>query len=119
MIPNVFILIGPSNLLELSKGKIDLASDIRTLKSWFKVHHTKNWYVVHFSSSNENLELYNKIKMDIEILDQKAVVKAVEYMGEPNECIGHYLLIHHCDKNECYDVLNELLKPMNGCILDS
>ena len=57
----------------------------------------------------KNLEIYNKVKMDIMTSDPKAVVRGNQYMGKPTKGIGHYLFIHYCGKDECNDILNKML----------
>ena len=102
---NVLILDGLSNLLELLKDVIDLDNSVKSLKRSCRIPPKKNIYIVHFSTSEEHLEIYNKIKMEIETLDTKAVVKRVEYMGDVEEGIGHFLFVH---SNNNINILHKL-----------
>jgi len=103
---NIFILVGNSNLLQYIKDELHIDSTFKSLKRWFRVHNKKHLYIVHFSFSEENLQVYNNIRMDIMSADSKAVVTSAQMMSEPD--IGPYLFIH-CIDNECIDILQQLI----------
>ena len=111
---NVLVLKGPLNVLELLNGEIDLNNDFKQWKRLFRISPTKNLYMVHFSSSIENSRIYNKIRMDLLRLDPKAKINKIEYMGKPDEKVGHWLFIHHYDKNECYAAMEKLVGLANA-----
>ena len=104
---NIFIILGNSNLFQYIKNELNIDSTFESLKKWLRVHNKKHLYVVHFSFSEENLQMYNNIKMDIMSADSKAVITSSQMMSEPEQDIGSYLFIH-CIDNDCIDILQRL-----------
>ena len=120
---STLIIEGPVNLLTLLEGEIDeldLDKDIKYYKKTFRIPPTQNLYIIYFNSMfsrtlmnnstlDDNYKLYEKIKMEIENADPKAVVKSSQYMTGQIENIGNYLFIIHSGQDKCYDVLNKII----------